>query len=117
DGAHVYFGSARGWQSMTVAGATPGYIVANRVSDDGQPSNVFANGIDLPDPLTPPYAYPHGIRVGTQPGLSGLSVQQTGNLLAVAVAPDNRIYLVDKLSGDVLSSFAVTAPKRIAFDA
>ena len=42
---------------------------------------------------------PSGIYVGTQPGLSGLTVQQNGNLLAVSVAPDNKVYLFDKRAG------------------
>ena len=123
DGTHVYFACPHGWKAAGYSGnepegytiVSPGYVVVNRVSDDGQ-ADAFANGIELPF-LGTPYVHPHGIRVGTQPGLSGLAVQQTGNLLAVAVAPDNLIYLVDKLSGDVLSKFPVTGPKRMAFDA
>ncbi len=51
--------------------------------------------------------------MGTQPGLSGLAVQQSGNLLAVSVAPDNKVYLLDKLSGAFVTKLRiVTAPGR-----
>ena len=58
---------------------------------------------------------PNGIFVGTQYGLSGLSVQQNGNLLAASVSPDNQVYLMDKVSGAPISSFPVTSPKRLNF--
>lgn len=58
---------------------------------------------------------PNGIYVGTQPGLSGLSVQQNGNLLAVSVAPDNKVYLMDKTSGAAIANFPVASPGRLNF--
>ena len=62
------------------------------------------------------FYYPNGVYVGTQPGLmSGLAVQRNGNLLAVAVAPDNKVYLLDKLSGAFVTNFGVTAPGRMGF--
>ena len=50
-----------------------------------------------------------------QPGISGLAVQQNGNLLAVSVAPDNKVYLLDKQSGAVLKNFNVSAPGGLGF--
>jgi hypothetical protein len=58
---------------------------------------------------------PSGIYVGTQPGLSGVAVQQNGNLLAASVTPDNQVYLMDKISGDLLTSFSVNSPGRLSF--
>ena len=58
---------------------------------------------------------PNGIHVGTQAGLSGLAVQQNGNLLAASVAPDNAVYLMDKVTGAALSSFSVNSPAPVEF--
>ena len=115
DGANVYWACPAGWNNATNWSVAPGYIVANRVADDTQ-SEAFTHGKELPF-LGTPYVYPRGIQVGTQAGISGLAVQPTGQLLAVAVAPDKRVYLLDKLSGDVLSSFPVENPRRMTFDA
>lgn len=64
------------------------------------------------------FTFLNGVRVGTQPGLAGLAAQRLpgGNLLAVSVTPDNLVYLLDKTTGSVVRSFAVTAPEGLAFD-
>jgi hypothetical protein len=98
--------------NLSVPNAYPGCIVVCNVGDNS--AAAFTTGIQIQNnggnsPL------PNGIYVGTQPGLSGLTVQQNGNLLAASVAPDNRVYLMDKLSGAVVNSFSVPAPKRLSF--
>ena len=65
------------------------------------------------------YSYnylPNAIRVGTQPGLAGIAVQTTGNILAASVPPDNKVYLFDKRTGSPVGvgSITVTAPGRLA---
>jgi hypothetical protein len=42
-------------------------------------------------------------------------VQQNGRLLAVAVAPDNNVYLVDKSSGVAVTNITVYSPGRLNF--
>lgn len=90
----------------------PGCIVVCNIGDNS--AAAFTQGVEIVNkgansPL------PNGIYVGTQPGLSGLAVQQNGNLLAAAVGPDNRVYVMDKLSGATLNSFSVPAPGRLNF--
>jgi len=87
-----------------------GFVVATQIGATS--ANAFTNGTVV---TNGDYIYPCGIYVGTQGGLSGLSVQPNGNLLAVAVAPDNMIYLLNKRSGASVSSFAVTNPGRMCF--
>ncbi len=98
--------------NVSVANAYAGCIVACNVSDNSPA--FFTNGVQIMNngansPL------PNGIYVGTQPGLSGMTVQQNGNLLAVSVAPDNRVYIVDKTIGSAISSFSVNSPGRLNF--
>jgi hypothetical protein len=63
------------------------------------------------------HPFTNGVRVGTQPRITGLAVQKNGGTyLAVSVAADNKVYLLDKASGSVVKSFPVTAPKALAFD-
>jgi len=92
----------------------PGCIVATTVTNLGLA--YFTNGVAItngPGFAANPYA--NGIYVGRQPGLSGLSVQQNGNLLAAAVAPDNKVYLMQKRSGSIIADFTVSHPQRIYF--
>ena len=114
DSNRVYFACSATPNPANLAtpNAYPGCVVACNVGDNSPA--YFANGVQIVNngansPL------PSGIYVGTQPGLSGLSVQQNGNLLAVSVAPDNRVYLMDKVSGAALGSFAVSSPGRSSF--
>ena len=111
----VYFACSAGYNPITGANnAYPGFVVASKVSDHSLA--YFTNGVAITN--GPPNIvgnYPNGIYVGTQPGLSGMSVQQNGNLLAVAVAPDNEVYLINKLSGDAISKFTITSPGRLSF--
>ncbi len=117
-----------------------GCIVSCDVSDNGQAD--FTNGIKInlqfvntylttnfttnvignvtnidANTVTNPYyvRLKRGIYAGTQPGLSGLGVQQNGNLLAASVAPDNRVYLKDKITGAELNDFFVSVPKGLSF--
>ncbi len=90
----------------------PGCVIACNVGDN-RPAN-FANGVQIAN-IGANSPLPNGIYVGTQPGLSGLTVQQNGNLLAVSVAADNRVYLMDKLTGSALGNFAVSSPGRLSF--
>jgi len=114
DGNWVYFACSGtpNPNNTTVPNTWPGCIVACNVGDNSPA--YFANGVQIVNngansPL------PSGIYVGTQPGLSGLAVQQNGNLLAGSVAPDNKVYLFDKRSGAATGGFNVSAPGRLSF--
>jgi len=97
-----------------VNNSAAGCIVATKCS--GLTPASFTNGVAITNgPGWAVGVLPNGIYVGTQPGLSGMSVQQSGNLLAVCVSNDNKIYLVHKLSGSVLSSFAAPCPGRCSW--
>ncbi len=91
----------------------PGFIIAFNVSD--QSHSYFSSGVPIPNGSVRNEVYPNGIYAGTQPGLSGLAVQQNGNLLAASVAPDNMVYLFDKVSGAPLTNFSIIAPARLNF--
>ena len=98
--------------NTSVPNAYPGCVVACNVADNSpayfsQGIQIINNGANSP--------FPNGIYVGTQPGLSGLAVQPNGNLLAVSVGPDNKVYLMDKRAGTTLNSFAVFSPGRLNF--
>ena len=98
--------------NVSVPNVYPGCVVSCNVSNESQA--YFSSGVQILNnggnsPL------PNGIYVGQHPGLSGLAVQQNGNLLAVSVAPDNMVYLVDKSSGAAVAGFPVTAPGRLNF--
>ena len=113
DGSRVYFacsGTYSHTNSTNIDRA--GCIVACDVNT--RLPAYFAAGVMITnkDPNNP---IPNGIFVGTQRGLSGLSVQLNGNLLAASVAPDNQVYLMDKVSGSPITSVAVASPKRLNF--
>jgi hypothetical protein len=115
DGSWVYFAcSATFNPTNLVNNSYPGCIVASKASDHSLAS--FTAGVVITN--GPGFAagpFPNGIYVGTQPGLSGLAVQANGNVLAAAVAPDNRVYLMNKQSGALLGSFSVNKPGRMNF--
>lgn len=90
---------------------SPGCIVAVDVANNNVAN--FTTGVIVTNNNQD--SFPNGILVGTQPGLSGLAVQQSGNLLAVSVAPDNQIYFRDKTSGAAVRSLSVNNPKRLSF--
>jgi FlgD Ig-like domain/Fibronectin type III domain len=122
DTNRVYFACDSTFDPNTSAAyGGPGCIVACS-------ANVLTNDGYFPDAYAPAYftdgtvitngsgsSFPNGIYVGTQPGLSGLAVQANGNILAAAVAPDNKIYLFDKVSGAPLGSINVNDPGRMSF--
>ena len=113
DGTWVYFAAPKGWSELENLSNQPGYVTAMNVSDHSQA--YFTNGVPLSNGSLPLYPYPNGIKVGGQPGLSGIAVQKTGNILAVAVEPDNTIYFFDKRTGAPLSSISVDSPRRMVF--
>jgi hypothetical protein len=98
--------------NLTVPNSYPGCIVACYVSNNAA-ANFTSGGQIVNNGANSPL--PNGIHVGTQPGLSGLSVQNNGNLLAASVRPDNRVYLVDKISGSAVNNFTVSSPGRLNF--
>jgi hypothetical protein len=57
----------------------------------------------------------NGIYVGTQPGLSGLSVQVTNIYLAASSRNDNRVYVYNKTSGVLVNNFPVNSPTGLCF--
>ena len=117
DGNWVYFAcSAATNPNNTTTNNYPGFVVAGKVGVSSPAySAYFSQGVQIVNGANTNSIYPNGIYVGTQPGLSGLAVQQNGNLLAVSVAPDNRVYLLDKLSGAAVRNFSVSSPGRLSF--
>jgi hypothetical protein len=110
DGSWVYFACVLTYSPDEVDSLSSGCIVAFNVADNS-PAH-FTNGVTIFNGLNTPFA---GIYVGNNPGISGLAVQQTGNLLAVSVAPDNTVYLLDKRAGTVVQSFSVNSPGQLSF--
>jgi FlgD Ig-like domain len=114
DGSHVYFAcSAATNPTNTTSNNYPGFLIACKVGSNSMA--YFTNGIPIVNGSYTNAIYPNGVYVGTQPGLSGLSVQANGNLLAVSVAPDNKVYLLDKLSGEAITNFSVVSPGHLNF--
>ncbi len=92
-----------------------GFVIADKIGATSAATYTiatFTNGVGITNNN---YYYANGIYVGTQPGLSGIAVQINNNLLAVSVAPDNAIYLLDKRSGATLGGFSVADPGRLSF--
>ncbi len=117
DGSWVYFAcEAATDPNDTEEDDYPGFIVASQVGNNNPAySAYFTQGVGIVNGLDTNCIYPNGIYVGTQPGLDGLAVQQTGNLLAASVAPDNTIYLLDKRAGSAVSAISVPAPGGLSF--
>jgi len=114
DANRVYFACSAtpNPNNLNVPNTYPGCIVACNVNDDSPA--YFSTGVQILNagahsPL------PNGLYVGAHPGLSGLSVQQNGNLLAASVTTDNRVYLMDKVTGAAIANFNVMAPGRLNF--
>ncbi len=105
DGTWIYFACAANVSS-------PGFVVANNVSDGTQA--YFTNGQQMAQGGGT--TWPNVIPVGVQPSITGLAVQSTGTLLAVSVASENKVYLLDKRVGNVVRTFTVTAPRGLAMD-
>jgi hypothetical protein len=117
DGIWVYFAcSAATNPQNTATNNYPGFIVASQVGNVNPAYSAnFSQGVPIVNGANTNSTYPNGIYVGTQSGLDGLAVQQTGNLLAAAVAPDNTVYLLDKRAGSPITNFNVPAPGRMSF--
>jgi len=78
DGSRVYFAcSASTDPNATTNNNYPGCIVASNVGDNS--TAAFSRGIPIINGANVNTTYPNGVYVGTQPGLSGLSVQRSGN--------------------------------------
>jgi hypothetical protein len=117
DGHWVYF-ACNGATNPTNTTAVnfPGFVVANQVGVANPAYTAyFSQGVSIVNGAYTNMLFPNGVYVGTQPGLSGLAVQQSGNLLAVSVAPDNCVYLLNKTSGATVTSFSVGSPGRLNF--
>jgi hypothetical protein len=110
DGNWVYFACPLTYSPNNLASHSPGCIVAFKVADNSTAN--FSNGVTIVNGSNTPFP---GIYVGTQPGISGLAVQQNGNLLAVSVAPDSSVYLLNKQSGVAVKNFSVSSPGQLSF--
>ncbi len=114
DGNLVYFAcNAATNPHNTATNNFPGIVVASNVGNNSMAA--FTQGVPVINGLNTNSVYPNGIYVGTQPGLSGLAVQSNGQFLAIAVRPDNLVYLLDKKTGATLKSFSVSNPGRLSF--
>lgn len=113
DATNLYTLSVNSYNQFTDSTfGSNGIVVMTRLSD--QTRGTFSSGVVITNNGE---SFPNGIRVGTQAGASGIAVQQFSNILAVSVAPDNKIYLFDKLTGAASSpaSITVNAPGRMRF--
>lgn len=112
DGSRVYFACPKTQDSATDLWTLPGAVCAFDPAT-GAVSN-FTNGYAIYEKWHP---FSNGVRVGTQPGISGLAVQKNGGgYLAVSVGADDTVYLLDKVTGSVVKAIAVSAPGALAFD-
>jgi hypothetical protein len=109
DGNRVYFGCP---VSLNPTNSSlynyRGFIVAYTVSNLS--AVTFPAGLTITN-----NSIANGIYAGIQPGLSGLSVQVTNNLLAASSRLDNMVYLFDKTSGVLVANFSVDSPTGVSF--
>jgi hypothetical protein len=111
DGQRVYFACPAGSNPTNFyTNNYPGFILASFVNDYSDA--YFTSGVKIPNGNG---CYTNGVYVGTQPGLSGLAVQRNGPWLAASVKPDNRVYLLNKLSGSAGTTLALASPGRMSF--
>lgn len=101
-------GSAQNTKSGFFVGYKCSDLTTNWFSSGTVETNNFGAGGEF---------YSNVVHVGTAPSLSGLSVQQSGSILAGAVSGDNKVYFFNKTSGAAASpaNFAVTAPGQCSF--
>jgi len=124
DGTCVYYASPNCFDTTTNNNyGKPGFVIKYNVSDDSV-ANFTTAGQQLPSGPNDDLGwgdahqyrvYPSALQVGTQPGVSGLAVQSSGSVLAVAVGADNKVYLYDKGTGASLGNFTVTNPQGMSF--
>ena len=112
DSSQVFFACPATELSGTTLMTQPGAVSKfNPVTGTSVP---FTSGATIYDQY---HSFTNGIHVGTQPSITGLAVQKNGGtLLAVSVAADNLVYLLDKTTGSVVRSFSVTSPGPLAMD-
>ena len=100
-------------------GLNKSFVTAYNVSNNAQAN--FTNGTSICQQYNGSTCYPEHYfsnvidKEATTAAASGLAVQKTGNILAVAHKTLNAVRLYDKLSGSLLDTISVTAPKRISF--
>ncbi|MGD0812857.1 MAG: hypothetical protein ABSA83_04580 [Verrucomicrobiota bacterium] len=117
DGRWVYFACNTATNpTNTHANNYPGFIMASKVGDSNPAcSAYFAQGTPIVNGADTNSIYPNGVYIGTKPGLSGLTVQQNGVLLAASVTTDNQVYLLNKTSGASVAKLHVRSPGRLSF--
>ncbi|HTQ11730.1 MAG TPA: FlgD immunoglobulin-like domain containing protein [Fimbriimonadaceae bacterium] len=100
-----------------VADGTESSFSAGAAVQTGQPYYTqFSSAIDVSQKSTGAGAV-HDDSWVAQNAATGLAVQTSGNLLAVAHGPLNLIRMFDKTSGAALGTISVNAPGSVAFDA
>ena len=114
DDEWVYFASP--WSTDPVTRELrggPGFVVAAKVST--RESASFEQGCIIENGPAGFFPFANGIRVGQNPGLSGLAVQKDGDFLAVSVRPDHKIYLLHKRTGATLGEINLPSPGACGF--
>lgn len=113
DGTWTYFANANGGFNNASC------ILAYKVSDNGEAE--FTHGVSF-KAMSWGATYgsvidltPAGERKASVNPPTGLAVQQTGSILAVAHGGANEVRLFDKRSGQVLGSISISKPGKIAF--
>jgi hypothetical protein len=124
DATHVYFASPNGFDTATNSNyGQPGFVTKYTISNNSTAAFTTAGQNIASGPHNTTgwgdahqyRVYPGALKVGTQPGLSGLAVQAGGTLLAVSVAPDDTVYLFNKTTGASAGTITVTGAQGLAF--
>jgi hypothetical protein len=113
DGARYYVANiGNGWDANKTT-----FVMAYNLSDNSQylfPSGVTAT---LSPPNNKVFSGVIDVDQTDMPNnrATGMAVQKSGNVLAVAHGPLNTVRLFDKVSGSALGAISVTGPRGIAF--
>lgn len=94
------------------------FVFATKVSDDTEVS--FSNGAPLSTTIGPKYSSAINVvnnnsSVSTS-FITGMAVQKSGNYLFVSRKLSNTVYVLDKTTGALVQTLAVTAPRALAVD-
>lgn len=111
DGTNVY------WQGADPAQGNRSFVFATKVVDDTQVTFangvpfVVTNGMDYTSVIDVEKSIPSGVAKTL-----GIAVQKTGNYLYTSHKTNNRIRILNKITGALLDSITVTAPEKIRID-
>ena len=111
DGTRVYFACPAGFNTSSGINDGAGWVLSFQVSDT-KPTPGW--GTTRQADSLPTY-WVNALAVGTQPGISGMAVQSNGDALAVSVAAEGKVYIINKITGQAIRQFLITNPQGLAF--